>query len=103
MTCLLYGHKCCKSARCNYYSDAFTPGKERLGDEDDHNDHNQSTTYADDKVFPRWVLDVAEKESGHIVGWGDAQPRTGSRESRRWRHGDENRQSEVEALRESKP
>ena len=102
MTCLLYGNESCQSARCNYDSDAFTTGEELLRDEDDYNNHNQSTTYADDKVFPRWVLDGAEKEPGHLWGWGGAHLELTAGESRRWRHGDENRQSEAAAPREGK-
>ena len=65
LPCLLYGNKSCQNARCNYDGNAFTPGKERLRDEDDDNNNTQSTTYADDKVFPRWVLEGTEKEPSH--------------------------------------
>ena len=72
MTYLLYSNKGDQHCRYNNDSDSLALGNERLRGKNNYNDESESTTYADEEVFPRRVLDGAEKEAGHMRIRGNA-------------------------------
>ena len=73
MTYLLYSNKGDQCCRYNNDSDALTFGYKRLRGKNNYNDESESATYTDEEVFPRRVLDGAEKKASHMRIRGSAQ------------------------------